>query len=103
MKSYRNIVLIIALSIIGCNDSFLNLKPTDKVSADALFASPEGIKVFMANLYSQMPIEDFNSTPMNGISYNDGGPNNAGFFLGSSLMKELIRASGYYRVRRRRL
>lgn len=73
-------VLALATSTIGCDDSFLDLDPIDSISADALFSSEEGIKAFMANLYSQLPIEDFNSTPNNGISFNNGGPNNAGGF-----------------------
>ena len=80
MKIYRNILIITLLSLMACNDDFLDLEPTDKVSADALFSSPEGIKVFMAGLYYQMPIEDFNSTPGQGISWNTGDANNAGMF-----------------------
>ena len=80
MKLYRNIILIALLGLIACNDDFLNLEPTDKVSADALFSSPEGVKVFMAGLYYQMPIEDFNWTPDKGFSWNTGDANNAGMF-----------------------
>lgn len=80
MKSVRNILLIslALLSMMGCNDSFLDLQPTDKVSADALFGSEAGIKVFMANLYSQLPIEDFNFRPDRGFNFNGPGPNNGG-------------------------
>ena len=30
---------------------------------DALLASQEGIDAYLANLYRQIPIEDFNTTP----------------------------------------
>lgn len=47
------------LFLCGCSD-FLDLKPKDKLDADALFSEPEGVELYMANLYSQLPIEDFN-------------------------------------------
>ncbi len=65
--------------MFGCNEDFLNLEPTDKISADKLFGSADGINAFMANLYSNAPIEDFNSTAAV-ISYNFAWPNNAGFY-----------------------
>lgn len=84
MKTYKIVILSIALiSMVGCNDSFLDLKPTDKVTAEAIFSSPEGIKVFMANLYSQAPIEDFAFTPDKGFNTNGTGSkdaNNAGCY-----------------------
>ena len=82
MKLFKYIVLLVTItSLTSCNDEFLDVEPTDLISADAIFSSPEGVKAFMANLYSQLPVEDFNSTPEHGIRYNDvGGPNNAGFY-----------------------
>ncbi len=80
MKLYRKILFIALIGLVGCNSDYLELEPTDKVSADDLFSSPEGVKTFMANLYYQMPIEDFNSTPDNGISWNTGDANNNGHF-----------------------
>lgn len=81
MKLFKYILLFTIVSLMGCSDNFLNLEPTDKISANAIFASPDGVKAFMANLYSQIPIEDFNSTQENGIRFNNiGGPNNAGFY-----------------------
>jgi len=69
-------MLILILSV-GCNDSFLDVKPTDKITGDALFASQEGIDAYLANLYRQIPIEDFNATP-EAMNYNPGDANNAG-------------------------
>ena len=47
------------ITLCGCSD-FLELEPKDKLNADALFSEPEGVELYMANLYSQLPIEDFN-------------------------------------------
>ncbi len=80
MKFTKYIIIIVfALGIFGCND-YLNLEPTDKISADKLFASADGINAFMANLYSNAPIEDFNCVATNGMSWNPPWPNNAGFY-----------------------
>lgn len=80
MKFNRYILLVLALTgLFGCSD-YLELEPTNQITADALFSSPEGVKTFMAGLYYQMPIEDFNSTQSNGISWNEGDANNNGGF-----------------------
>ena len=64
----------------GCNDDFLDLEPTDKISADAIFSSPDGINALMANLYAHAPIEDFNSVSTFGLSWNSPWPNQAGWY-----------------------
>jgi hypothetical protein len=59
MNLIRKIFFIIAvLAFHSCEDA-LDLRPMDKLDAEALFGSQEGVQVFMANLYSQLPIEDF--------------------------------------------
>lgn len=78
MKQYHTLLIAAAL-MWSCSD-FLDLEPTDSVTADALFSSEEGIEAYLANLYSNLPIEDFNSTPGQGLSYNPGDANNGGFF-----------------------
>jgi len=80
MKLFKYIFIISLAIATSCNSDYLELEPTDKVSGDAIFSSPEGVKVFMGNLYSQLPIEDYNSTPDRGLSFNNGGPNNGGLF-----------------------
>ena len=70
MKLFKYIIVLTIVSLISCNEDYLEVEPTNLISADAIFSSPEGVKAFMANLYSQMPIEDFNSTPDHGIRYN---------------------------------
>lgn len=69
--------IIIALTLSSCTD-IMDLKPKDMLDADALFGSPEGIQVYMANLYYQCPIEDFAYFPKDGYNYNASGPNNGG-------------------------
>lgn len=60
MKSIFKSGLIAATALFcGCSD-FLELRPKDKLDAQALFSDPEGVKLYMANLYAQLPIEDFN-------------------------------------------
>lgn len=75
MKLFRNLFcIIIALVLNNCSD-ILDLKPTDKVLPNDLFGSPEGIQVYLANLYYQCPIEDFCFFPTQGFNYHG---NNSG-------------------------
>jgi len=87
MKKIIYILFATVLMIPAVSCSYLDVKPTDKVSADALFSSEEGIEAFLANLYYQMPIEAFDFNPQTtpsgysqGFHYNDGDPNNNGRF-----------------------
>jgi len=70
------------LLFFGCED-VLELEPTDKLSAEALFSDPEGVKLYMANLYYQLPVEDFTyiHRTQDGYTFNWNGvnPNNGGF------------------------
>ena len=63
MKKYIYIISIFAALALaaGCTD-FLDVKPTNKVSADEVVSSPAGIQAFLANLYYRMPIEAFDFT-----------------------------------------
>jgi len=83
----KNILYAALLMLIpvGCED-VLDIEPTDKLSAEQLFADPGGVKVYMANLYFQMPVEDFTYFPRNNndgnrtvFRYNGSNPNNGGF------------------------
>ncbi|NII26844.1 RagB/SusD family nutrient uptake outer membrane protein [Pseudoflavitalea sp. X16] len=71
------ILLAAGLSLAGCK-RVLDLQPTDKLTADAIFGDPQGVKVYMANLYFQLPIEDF-AFFRQGFNQNGGDPNNGGF------------------------
>lgn len=67
---------------VGCED-VLEIEPTDKLSAEQMFSDPGGVRVYMANLYYQMPVEDFTyfpkNSPGNVFNYNGSNPNNGGF------------------------
>lgn len=72
MKKLEYIItLIVLMSITGCSD-FLDLQPKSKVPGETLFSDPEGVKLYMANLYYQLPIEDFTYIPANGFNSNTG-------------------------------
>jgi len=83
MKIYKIFyTIILALLFTACND-VLDLKPTNKLAAEDLFSDPEGVKLYMANLYYQLPVEDFTYFHRNKdgatFNYNGNGPNNGGF------------------------
>ena len=46
------------LFFVGCED-VLDIEPTDIITAEQLFSDPGGVKVYMANLYFQMPVDSF--------------------------------------------
>jgi starch-binding outer membrane protein, SusD/RagB family len=74
------IYFFIALLFVSTQcDDILDLKPLDRITAEDLFGDPEGTKLYMANLYYQMPIEDFTWFPKSGFNFNTGDPNNGGF------------------------
>ena len=56
----------------------LDIQPTNKIPAEVLFGDPEGVKIYMANLYYQLPVEDF-AYFRAGFNQNGGDPNNGGF------------------------
>ncbi len=60
-KTIRTTIGLITLLLLseGCSKNFLDRMPTDKLDGNTLFANPMGVKVYMANLYGQLPIEDF--------------------------------------------
>ena len=94
MKKFAFAILTVtAIFAAGCNE-FLDVEPTNKVSADAIVSSPEGIQAYLANLYYNMPIEAFDFTAENkpcqdqrnsdgtpqypdGFHFNNGAPNNS--------------------------
>lgn len=80
MKTYKKISSVLLAGCLfvaaGC-ESVLDLDPQDKLPVEAVFSNPAGVKLYMANLYYQLPIEDFlyfNS----GFNWNVGDPNNGG-------------------------
>ena len=66
------ITILLALTVLlncSCSD-FLDLEPKNKVTADRLFSDPKGVQAYMANLYYQLPIEDFTFDQDKGFNYN---------------------------------
>lgn len=80
MKKIYYIVLSgLLLLAAGCSD-VLDVNPVNKISADKLFSTPEGVEAHMANLYGRLPIEDFTYSPNRGFNVGVGTDvNNAGF------------------------
>jgi hypothetical protein len=58
--NYKNIFLgcMLAIAISSCND--LNVPPINIVQDKDIFQSESGITSYMARLYTELPIEDFN-------------------------------------------
>lgn len=73
---YTGFIGMVVLAL-GCA-KVLDLEPTDKLQASQIFSDPQGVKIYMANLYSQLPIEDF-AYFRQGFNQNGGDPNNGGF------------------------
>jgi starch-binding outer membrane protein, SusD/RagB family len=84
MKQSKYIYALLSTLIISACSDVLDIEPTDKLSGQALFSDPAGVKLYMANLYYQLPVEDF-AYFRNGYRTNDndanrpGVPNNGGF------------------------
>lgn len=55
------------MGLSGCN-AFLELEPLDKVSPDQLLETEGGVKALLANIYTMIPMEDFNYRPNNGFN-----------------------------------
>ena len=71
MKTFKSILVgVVALLTFGGCSHFLDIKPTDQITADALFASEGGVQAFLASLYYQMPIESWAFCPtQSGANY----------------------------------
>lgn len=80
MKTIKSILSGCAALVMTASCSFLGVEPTDKITPDAIFASEGGIEAFLANLYSQLPIEDYAFAPAQGFLYNYGSVNNNGAY-----------------------
>lgn len=75
-----NISLLLLVTFLGACNNYLEIEPKNKLPGDILFSSPDGVRHYMANLYYQLPIEDFAFFPTQGFNYNTiASPNNGGF------------------------
>ncbi len=76
MKTIYSIIgMVMIFAIVGCSKDPLDLKPKNLIGIDDLFSTPEGIEVHMANLYYNLPVEDFAYFPTSPISGLGGGYN----------------------------
>ncbi|MDO6390119.1 RagB/SusD family nutrient uptake outer membrane protein [Pontibacter sp. BT731] len=70
MKNRSLKYLFIALlvgSFSSCNDS-LDVEPKNKVPAEAVLSDPNGIRSYLANMYYELPVEDFVYFPRAGFN-----------------------------------
>lgn len=67
----RNILSVFSfcalMGLSGCN-AFLELDPLDKVSPDQLLETEGGVRALLANIYTMIPMEDFNYRPNAGFN-----------------------------------
>ena len=72
--------MLFGAMVVSCDDG-LDLKPLDRITADDLFGDPAGTKLYLADLYDRLPIEDLTYFPIDkgGFNYNPGDANNTGF------------------------
>jgi hypothetical protein len=63
-------LFIITLLLSACGKDFLDAKVTNKVSAEALYGDEKGILAYLASIYQQLPIEDFNYKPRADFGFN---------------------------------
>ena len=67
-KSFKYMILAALLAAVSCEQ--MNLPTKDKVSDDDIFSSASSLQVYMARMYSYLPIEDFKYLAEWGVEYN---------------------------------
>lgn len=85
MKKYKYYfyVAVCSLFLSSCSD-YLDLKPLNKVPSSILLNDANGVKLMLANLYNQLPIEDFSYYPDIQFNYHGGGGNSGKIDRGHS-------------------
>src|SRR5690625_7391312 len=69
--------LLVVIAISGCVD-ILDISPKDRIAAEDLLSNPDGVRIYMANLYSQLPVEDFTYF-RNGFNISSADRNHGGY------------------------
>jgi len=82
--------LLVVIAISGCVD-ILDISPKDRIAAEDLLSNPDGVRIYMANLYSQLPVEDFTYF-RNGFNINSSDPNNGGY-IASMVTDEAVHSA----------
>ena len=69
MKKIKYLSIICTITLLGyaCSD-FLELEVKNKITAEGLYSDDKGIQAYLASLYFQLPIEDFNQTMNQGFN-----------------------------------
>lgn len=67
-KNILSIFSLCALMGLSSCNAFLELEPLDKVSPDQLLETEGGVKALLANIYTMIPMEDFNYRPNAGFN-----------------------------------
>ena len=94
LKSQIVIVFACLLAITtGCNQ-YLELESLEKVSADQLLSSEEGLKTLLADLYNSIPMEDFNFRPAAGFNRRGWGNGVNEIVMTSMFTDESIKSDG---------
>ena len=55
----KSIILILSAALLAASCVQMDLPSKNKVSDEDLLTSPSGMTVYMARLYSHLPLEDF--------------------------------------------
>lgn len=67
-KTIKLIATIFCFGLVtSCND-YLEVDPKNKVPAETVLADPAGVRSFLANLYYELPVEDFVYMPRAGFN-----------------------------------
>lgn len=59
-KYIYRLIVALSLVLVSCNKDYLDLPPLNIINDDQVFADEKGMDAYMATLYRQLPIEDFN-------------------------------------------
>ncbi len=76
IPSFIYILLAALATLASCKNEW-DLEPRDRISAERILSSEEGIRTWMANLYYQAPFEEFG---FSGTAFHKGTANTVGFY-----------------------
>ncbi|MDR2860017.1 MAG: RagB/SusD family nutrient uptake outer membrane protein, partial [Mediterranea sp.] len=94
LKSKIAVILALFLTLgSSCND-YLQLESLEKVSADQLLTSEDGLKTLLADLYNSIPMEDFNFRPAVGFNRRGWGGGVGEIVMTSMFTDESVKSDG---------
>lgn len=86
MKRYKILFSIFLVFATSCTE--LDIPPMNVIQDEDVFGSTEGVRSYMARIYSQMPIEDFRYSPSTGYHSSFYGPPSA--ITGEALSRDQV-------------